>query len=45
MELFVAAIVLVLAVGLFEVAAQLWGADSRDGVEDDHQRQMHRGAQ
>jgi hypothetical protein len=38
-ELLGSILLVVIAVGLFELAAIVWGADSREGVGDDHRRQ------
>ena len=43
MELIVAVVLVLLVVGLFEIAAAVFGVDSRDGATDDHQRHVEGG--
>jgi hypothetical protein len=43
-ELLGSVVLIVIAVGLFEVAAVVFGADSREGAADDHQRPSEGGA-
>ncbi len=38
MEILGSLLLVLLVVALFELAAVVWGADSRQGVGDDHQR-------
>jgi hypothetical protein len=40
MEILGSLLLVLLAVALFELAAVVWGADSRPGVEDDHRRSV-----
>lgn len=44
MELLGSAALVLVAVALFEVAAVVFGSDSREHIGDDHQRQLEGGA-
>jgi hypothetical protein len=40
MEILGSLLLVLLVVALFELAAVLWGTDSRPGVDDDHRRSV-----
>jgi hypothetical protein len=44
MELLGSVVLVVAVVALFELAAAVWGVDSREGAGDDHQRSSEGGA-
>ena len=43
MEILGSVVLIVLAIGLFELAAVVWGAEPRERVGDDHLRQPEGG--
>jgi hypothetical protein len=44
MELLGSVVLVIAVVALFELAAAVWGVDSRQGPADDHQRPLEGGA-
>jgi hypothetical protein len=44
MEVLGSAVLVIAVVALFELAAAVWGVDSREGAGDDHQRSSEGGA-
>ena len=44
MEAVVSIVLILVVIVLFELAAQIWGTDSRERVGDDHQRSLRGGA-